>query len=158
MVAHTIGPAPRPEDAMEISGSHTFDAPRERLWALLLDPKAIERAIPGCERMVETGPDAYDMTVKVGIAAIKGTYSGTVAVKDVQPQDSYRLAVSGSGKPGSVHGDALLRLSEAGGKTTVSYTSEVKAQGAIARLGNRLLGGAARLMIGQFMNGMEKQL
>ena len=44
------------------------------------------------------------------------------------------------------------------GGTLVMYHGDVRAQGAIARLGSRLLGGAAKLMIGQFMKGMEKQV
>jgi hypothetical protein len=128
------------------------------MWALLLNPDAIRKAIPGCEAMEQTAPDSYDMTIKIGIAAIKGTYSGTVAVRDQQPESSYRLVVAGSGKPGSVQGDATLTLAEADGKTTVSYRGDVKAQGAIARMGSRLLGGAAKLLIGQFMKGMEGQV
>jgi carbon monoxide dehydrogenase subunit G len=34
----------------------------------------------------------------------------------------------------------------------------VKAQGALARLGSRLLGGAAKLMAGQFFKAMEQQV
>ena len=143
---------------MEISGKHEFDALRSAVWAKLLDPDAIRKAIPGCEEMVETGPDTYRLTIKIGIAAIKGTYTGTVEVRDQTPEESYRLVVSGSGKPGSVQGDALLTLSEAAGRTTVNYRGEVKAQGVIARMGSRLLGSAAKLLIGQFIDGMEKQL
>jgi carbon monoxide dehydrogenase subunit G len=81
-------------------------------------------------------------------------------VKVVDPVDNegYRLVVQGSGKPGSVQGDATLVLSDMGSGTLVKYTGDVKAQGAIARMGSRLLGGAAKLMIGQFMKGMEKQV
>lgn len=114
--------------------------------------------MPGCERFEEVGPDSYDLTIKVGISAIKGTYSGNVKVQDVNPESSYRLAVAGSGKPGSVQGGANMVLSADGTGTLVRYTGEVKAQGAIARLGSRLLGGAAKLMIGQFFKAMEKQL
>ena len=66
--------------------------------------------------------------------------------------------VAGSGKPGSVQGNAVMTLSDEPGGTKVSYVGEVKAQGAIARMGSRLLAGAAKLMIGQFMKGMEKQV
>lgn len=143
---------------MDISGEHRFDAPRAQVWAALLDPAALQAAMPGCEEFRETEPSTYAVTIKVGIAAIKGTYSGTVKVADVNPEDSYRLLVSGSGKPGSVQGDAVLTLHEDGAGTKVTYTSEVKAQGAISRMGSRLLGGAAKLMIGQFMKGMESQV
>lgn len=143
---------------MDIKGEYRFNAAPNVVWAKLLDPKALQASMPGCERFEEVGADSYDLTIKVGISAIKGTYTGNVKVQDVKPEDSYRLAVSGSGKPGSVHGDADMVLSPDGTGTLVTYTGEVKAQGAIARLGSRLLGGAAKLMIGQFFKAMEKQL
>jgi carbon monoxide dehydrogenase subunit G len=143
---------------MEISGDHKFPAPRDAVWHALLDPKALQASMPGCEKFEEVAPNSYDLTIKVGIAAIKGTYSGNVKVADPVDGQSYRLIVSGSGKPGSVQGDATLVLSDDGAGTLVRYTGDVKAQGAIARLGSRLLGGAAKLMIGQFMKGMEKQV
>ncbi|HEX6031579.1 MAG TPA: carbon monoxide dehydrogenase subunit G [Tepidiformaceae bacterium] len=143
---------------MEISGEHRFDAPRPVVWESLLDPAALKASMPGCERLDPTGPESYDLTIKVGIAAIKGTYSGHVTVTDRNPQDSYRLVVDGSGKPGRVQGDAVLTLTEDGAGTRVTYQGDVKAQGAIARLGSRLLAGSAKLMIGQFFKAMDKQV
>jgi carbon monoxide dehydrogenase subunit G len=143
---------------LEISGDHQFKAPRELVWEALLDPAALQASMPGCEKFEAASPETYDITIKVGIASIKGTYRGTVKVTDVNAQDSYRLVVNGSGKPGSVQGDAVLSLSEADGGTLVTYKADVKAQGAIARMGSRLLGGAAKLMVGQFMKAMEKQV
>lgn len=143
---------------MEITGEYRLPAPRTAAWDALLDPAALQAAIPGCEKLEATGEDAYDITIKVGIAAIKGTYSGSVRVADRAEPDSYRLIVSGSGKPGSVQGDALMTLSDAAGGTLVRYEGDVRAQGAIARLGNRLLGSTAKLMVGQFFKGMEAEL
>ena len=143
---------------MEIAGDYRFAAPRHVVWEAMLDPAALKASMPGCERMDPNGTDSYDITIKVGIAAIKGTYSGTVKVTDQTPEDSYRLVVSGAGKPGAVQGDAVMNLSDDGNGTLVKYTGDVRAQGAIARLGSRLIAGSAKLMIGQFMKGMEKQV
>lgn len=143
---------------MEVTGDHRFASPRAAVWAALLDPQALKASMPGCEKFEEVAPQSYDITIKVGIAAIKGTYSGNVKVADPVDGESYRLIVSGQGKPGSVQGDATLALSDDRGGTLVKYVGDVKAQGAIARLGSRLLGGAAKLMIGQFMKAMEKQV
>jgi hypothetical protein len=141
---------------VEISGEQRFQAPRQVVWELLLDPRALQAALPGCERFETVGPESYDLTIAVGMAAIKGTYLGNVKVADRVEGESYRLVVRGSGKPGSVQGEAAMVLHDEPGGTLVTYTGEVKAQGAIARLGSRLLGGAAKLMIGQFFKGMEK--
>jgi hypothetical protein len=143
---------------MEVSGDHTFGAPRAAVWQALLDPEALKGSMPGCEEFKEVGPNSYDLTIRVGIAAIKGTYKGNVKVMDPVEGSSYRLVVNGTGKPGRVQADALLTLVDDGAGTRVNYTSDVKAQGAISRLGSRLLGGAAKLMIGQFMTAMEKQV
>ncbi|MBI2764725.1 MAG: carbon monoxide dehydrogenase subunit G [Chloroflexi bacterium] len=144
---------------MEITGDHHFKAPRDKVWQALLDRQALQASMPGCERFEEVSPESYDLTIRVGIAAIKGTYTGNVQVKDLdEARQTYRLLVAGSGKPGHVQGDAVMHLTDIPGGTLVSYTGEVKAQGAIARLGSRLLGGAAKLMIGQFFKAMEKQV
>ncbi|MGI8925440.1 MAG: CoxG family protein [Tepidiformaceae bacterium] len=143
---------------MEISGQYRFAAPRAVIWDMLLDPAAIRAAIPGCEDFREVGPASYDISLRVGMAAIKGSYTGNVRVADRTEQESYRLVITGSGKPGSVQADALMTLSADGAGTRVSYAGQVRAQGAIARLGSRLLAGAAKLMIGQFFKGMEKQV
>jgi len=143
---------------MEVSGDHKFGTPRPAVWQALLDPDALKASMPGCEVFTEVAPNSYDLTIRVGIAAIKGTYTGNVQVVEPVENTSYRLVVSGSGKPGRVQADALLQLSDDGPGTRVDYRGDVKAQGAIARLGSRLLGGAAKLMIGQFMKAMEDQV
>lgn len=140
---------------MEITGEHRFAAPRSAVWESLLDPAALEAAIPGCQTFSERAPGSYDVTMKVGIAAIKGTYSGTVHVREPEPENSYRLLVEGAGKPGIVRGEVVLHLDDEGDATIVSYRADVRAQGALARLGSRLLGGAAKLMAGQFFKAME---
>lgn len=143
---------------MDIRGDHQFNEPLEQVWNTMLEPESLRACIPGCEALTETGERSYDMTLKVGVASIKGTYDGTVKVEDITPMESYRLVVSGSGRPGAVRGDGKLEFTSEGSGTRVSYTGAVSAQGAIARLGNRLLGGTAKLLIGQFMNNMEKRV
>jgi carbon monoxide dehydrogenase subunit G len=143
---------------LELAGEHRFRASRHAVWQALLDPAALKEAIPGCERLERVGEDSYALTVKIGIAAIKGTYNGTVRITDQQPETSYRMLVTGEGKPGSVEGEAELQLSDDGEGTLVRYRGEVRARGAIARLGSRLLTGAAKLLIGQFFKGMDAQL
>lgn len=143
---------------MLISGEHRFKAPTTLVWETLLDAVALKAAIPGCEQLVATGPARYDVTVRVGLAAVKGTYRGDVHVQERREGQSYRLVVSGSGKTGNVQGGALFTLSDdAAGGTVVAYAGDLRAQGAIASLGARLEG-SARLLIGQFFRAMEKQI
>ena len=143
---------------MQVTGEHRFTAKPELVWEILLDPDALKEAIPSCESMTETGPNVYDVTLRVSMAAIKGTYRGRVAVTNQQPIDSFRLEITGKGRSGSATGGARLTLSAEEHGTVVRYDAEVKAQGALARLGGRLLGGTTRLLLGQFFKSMEKQV
>jgi len=84
---------------MEISGSYTFKAPVDRVWNLLMDPAVLSSCIPGCDRLEPDGEDRYTVTLTVGLAAITGTYTGTVVLTEKIPNTSYRLEVEGQGRP-----------------------------------------------------------
>jgi uncharacterized protein len=144
---------------MKIEGSYTIPASRQAVWEAFLDPGRLRQAIPGCEKFEAAGPDEYRATMKVGVAAIKGTFEGKVRLSDKQAPDSYRMAVEGSGKPGFMKGDAVMTLADGeGGATSISYTADVQVGGLIAGVGQRLLGGVARMMADQFFNRMTEML
>ena len=143
---------------MEIKGEHEFQGSRELLYELLLDPDVLSGALPGVESFEEVAPETYESTMRVGMASVRGTYTGRVEVLEQAPPESYRLRIDGSGKPGGVRADAVVELTEVGGGTTMHYRADVKARGTIARLGGRLLGGVARLLIGQFVKSIEQQV
>src|SRR3954454_5692484 len=108
---------------MEISGSYTFNAPPDRVWALLMDPAVLSSCIPGCEGFEPDGDDRYRVTMTVGMAAITGTYSGTVVLVDKVPRTSYGLVVEGQGRPGFVKGTSAIVLRPEGATTGVDVTA-----------------------------------
>ena len=67
---------------MKLTLSSVIPASRERVFAALTDPEMLRRAIPGCEALTAIGPDEYAATLKVGVAGLKGTYTGKAAVRD----------------------------------------------------------------------------
>src|SRR4030081_3515307 len=100
---------------MKVAGEAVLHAPIERVWAALNDPAVLVRTIPGCERLEATGADAYTMTVTAGVASIKGSYAGNVALSDQQEPNSFVLRASGAGGPGTVSADVRVTLAEADG-------------------------------------------
>ena len=112
-------------------------AAREKVWEVLTNPRHLEKAIPGCEKLEEIEPGKYDATLKIGIAAVKGTYKGMAQVADPQPPEKYRLVVEGGGSPGFVKGEALIELSYQNQSTIVSYQGEGQVGGLIAGVGPR---------------------
>ncbi|HVQ75020.1 MAG TPA: carbon monoxide dehydrogenase subunit G [Candidatus Binatia bacterium] len=143
---------------MKIEGFSDVPAPRDKVWAGLLDPGILSRAIPGCEQLEEVGPGEYKATMKVGVAAIKGTFQGKVRLSDLEPPDRYRMAVEGNGSPGFVRGDAVMQLSDIETGTRVTYSADVQVGGLIASVGQRMLGGVSKLMLDQFFSRMNEVL
>jgi len=140
---------------LKIEGSYRFNAPRERVWELLLDPKIMAQCMPGCEIMNEVAPDRYETVMKVGVASVKGTYKGKVAIKDKQPPAHYVLSGEGSGGPGFMQGDVVIDLEESNGQTMLKYSTEPKIGGLIASVGQRMLNGVAKMMADQFFKKVE---
>ena len=144
---------------MEVSATYTFDAPRQRVWDLLIDPEVIACCLPGCEAMELTGHDTYRATLTIGIAAITGRYQGTVRMTDKDEPAGYTLVVEGKGKPGFVNGSASVTLADAddGARTSVAVIGKAQVGGTIARVGQRLLGGVSKMMMDRFFACLQER-
>lgn len=143
---------------MELSGEQSFAAPRQQVWDLLLDPETLRACLPGCERLDAIGPDEYEATMKIGVAAIRGTYQGRVKISDKNEPSSYRMLVEGKGPAGQVSGEGELVLVEDGAGTKVRYTGKANVRGTLARVGARVMQPAAKLVVGQFFNCLSGKL
>ncbi len=144
---------------MKIEGAHEVPAPRQKVWDAFLDPETLRQAIPGCETLEAIGADEYRAVMKVGVAAVKGTFEGKVRLTDKNPPNSYRMAVEGSGGPGFVRGETLITLTDnASGGTRVAYSADVQVGGLIAGVGQRMLGGVSKMMADQFFGKMSALL
>ena len=143
---------------MKLHGTHTLNAPREQVWAFLMNPESIAKVMPGCDRLEEIAPDTYEATLKLGIAAVKGTYTGSVQLMDKTPPNRYRMLINGSGTPGFVKGEATIDLAEQDGKTVLTYDADTQVGGLIANVGQRMIGGVAKLIINQSLKKLSEEL
>jgi uncharacterized protein len=143
---------------VKVSGTNILNAPRERIWQLLNDPAFLKLCLPGCESMEAIGPDQYQAILTVGIAAVKGKYTGTVVLSEKEAPQRFTMRVDGKGPGGFLQGTGALELADDPQGTKVTYQGDVQVGGAIASVGQRLLDGAARMMVGQFFTAVNKQL
>jgi len=148
---------------MDITGTYTFAAPPETVWSLMMDPVAIASCIPGCERLEPDGVDRYKAAIAIGMAAITGKYEGIVTIADKVAPTSYTLMVEGQGRPGFVKGTVTIALraavSESGdANTIVDVNGTAQTGGTIARLGQRLIGSAAKMMMDRFFACMRSKI
>jgi carbon monoxide dehydrogenase subunit G len=135
---------------MDLTATYMFEAPVERVWELLMDTDAVGSCLPGCRGLHPIGPDRYEVDLAVAVAAVSGSFKGTVSVADKIAPHSYTLIVDGSGRQGFVKGEARITLEADGDRTRVLVAARADVGGLIARLGQRLLEGVGRMTMDKF--------
>ena len=144
---------------MKVSGSAALNAPVEQVWAAFNDPAVLARTLPGCQELREVGPDAYKMTITAGVASIKGTYEGDVALTQQNPPGSFVLKAAGAGAPGTVSADVAVTLVDSpNGGTHLTYDADAVVGGVIGGVGQRMLTGVAKKMAGQFFQAVDADI
>ena len=143
---------------MEITDTHNFAAAPENVWVVLMDPDAIKACLPGCRELRPLGDNRYHAEVTIGVAAVSGTFTATVTISDQMPPHSYRLSVEANGKPGFARGSANILLKPAAAGTDVEVKASAEVGGLIARVGQRLIEGVARMTIARFFSCLAGRL
>ncbi len=143
---------------MRIEGSYRVSAPREAVYKQLLNPDALCHALPGCQKLAPNPDGSYQTEMKVGIAAVKGTYQGRVEIFDQTPSERFRMRVNAKGKGGFLKGEGEITLSGSDAETTVSYSGETEVGGPIASVGQRMIQAATRKIVSQFFQTFTKQI
>ena len=143
---------------MKIDATYELKAPRERVYAALVNPEILRRAIPGCESLEKIGENVYSATLKAGVGSIKGAFKGEVRLADMRPPAHYRIVVEGKGAVGFAKGSADFDLEEKDGGTLIKYSGEMQTGGTIAAVGQRMIQGAAKMMAAKFFASLEAEV
>lgn len=143
---------------MKIQGTYTFDAPRDTIWPMLLDPNVLARVMPGAEKLEEVGDNEYEGTLMIRVGPVQGKFDGHITLSDINEPEGYHMEVNGRGAPGFVKGSGNLWLEANGEKTTLHYDGDAQVGGRLASVGQRLLDTSARAIIRQSLEGLDQQV
>ena len=143
---------------MRVDGEYVLHAEPEQVWQLLLDPDALASCIPGGQELRLVAPDEYEATVKIGVPAVQGVYSGKVRIIDKNPPKSFRMEVEGRGRLGSINATGHLELAGTDDRTVITYSGDYRVAGLIAAVGQRLFEPMAQMLTSQFFGCMESRL
>jgi|SRR5690625_1049662 len=143
---------------LQINYNHEFKRDRETIWAYLQDASVLRKTLPGCQKFEQIDDDLYNAELGLNIGPVKGTFSGEVRLSEQQEPESYRLLLKGKGTPGEVNADAFITLEENGSKTSLTCEADVQVTGVLARVGQRVMGGVAKLILGRFFNAVASEM
>jgi len=142
---------------MKVEGSHTIKAPRELVYQLMIDPKILQRCMPGCQSLEADGDDSFKMTLKAGVGSIKGVFMGSIKLDEMREPEHNKMTVDAKGSPGFLKGEGSIDLVELNEGTLVNYSGDVNVGGTIAGVGQRMVQSTAKMMAGQFFAAIEAE-
>jgi len=143
---------------VDIAGEEKFEAEIQQMWNLLNDPIVLARCIPGCKSMTEVEPDRYKIELNLKVASVGGTMEGAIALADKTPPSRCRIQVEGAGTLGTGKGDAVFELREEGGVIIMKYEGIGDVGGLVAGVGQRILKGVAKHLIGKFFTALRGEI
>jgi carbon monoxide dehydrogenase subunit G len=144
---------------MKFAGEQILSAPRERVWELFNNPERLSRLIPGCETLETLGTDEYSGTIVVGVAAVKGIYTGKLKLEEKRVPEHYKMLVDAKGKQGFMRGSGTIDLAvKDASATIVTYAGDVQVGGPLMQVGQRMIDSAAKMMLGQFFAAADAEL
>jgi carbon monoxide dehydrogenase subunit G len=143
---------------MKLAAAYELPFPREQVFSALTNPDILLVCIPGCESLAQEAENVYRAALSVGLPGLKGKYSGRASLSDLNPPDSFRIAVDGKGGAGFVKGSGLLRLSDVENGTRVECEAEAHVGGVLAAVGQRLVSAGAKQMMDAFFQRVHEKL
>ncbi|HEV8698787.1 MAG TPA: carbon monoxide dehydrogenase subunit G [Candidatus Limnocylindrales bacterium] len=144
---------------MHFEGTVQIAAPRDRVWAFVMDPNQVGQCGPGVESIEVVDDTHFKATAKVGIGFINARFVVNMEFTDVAPPDGATIKAHGQAPGSAVDATAQMRLSDGDDSgTTMDWSADVAISGTLASVGARLIEGTANKMIGQSFDCIKSKL
>ena len=144
---------------MHFEGSVEIAAPRDRVWAFVIDPNQVGQCGPGVESIEVLDDTHFKATAKVGIGFISARFVVNMEMAELSAPDRAVIKAHGQAPGSAVDATANMALSDgADGGTRMDWDADVAISGSLASLGARLIEGTANKMIGQTFACMKSKL
>ena len=135
---------------MKLSGKYKLNVKKESVWKALNDPNILKQCIPGCKTFEKNSDNAFNASATNQIGPMNTSFTGSVNLSNIKPNESYTLSGEGNSSVGFVNGNANVKLTEENSVTILAYEVDINVGGKIAQLGSRLINGVAKKMSDYF--------
>jgi len=144
---------------MHFEGLFDTRASESRVYSLVTDPKEVAGCMPGLQKVEVKSPDEFDAVVRVGVSFIRGDFALHFRSIEKEPASGAKFAVHGMGLGSAVDMEIVLAISagEDGG-ASMGWRADVKVNGKVASLGQRLMEVQAEKIIREFFDCFRQKL
>jgi uncharacterized protein len=144
---------------MRFEGTVEIAAPRDKVWAFVIDPNQVGQCGPGVETIEVIDDTHFKAAAKVGVGFINARFVVNMEFAELTAPDAATIKAHGQAPGSAVDATARMRLSDdANGGTVMDWEADVDIAGTLASVGARLIEGTANKMIGQTFDCMKTKL
>ena len=144
---------------MHFEGLFDTRASDSRVFALVTDPMEVAGCMPGLQKVDVKSPDEFDVIVKVGVSFIRGDFVLHFRSVEKEPVSGAKFAVHGMGMGSAVDMEIVLAISGGmDGGASMKWQADVKVNGKIASLGQRLMEAQAERIVREFFDCFGQKL
>jgi hypothetical protein len=146
----------------KIEQKFEVQAPVERVWEYLIDPRRVVVCIPGAELLESRDDGTFLGAVKVKVGPVTMSYKGTVRFAEIDEQ-ARQVRILGEGREASGAGSAKVSMSSRvapleGGGAQVTVDAEMDLVGKIVQFGRGMIEEVSRQLFLQFSSCVKQQL
>ena len=129
---------------MRFQGDVTIEAPRERAWAFLTDPRQVTQCAPEVQSLTIVDDRRFLVGVRAGVGPIKGTFTCAVMWLERRAPERARVQARCKIPASTVDAMTVLALSDLGdGRSLLHWESDVQLSGLLGGLSGPLIQDAA---------------
>jgi carbon monoxide dehydrogenase subunit G len=148
--------------AFKIEERFEVQAPVERVWKYLIDPKRVVGCLPGAELLEQQDEQTFLGAIKVKVGPLSMSYKGQAKFTEVN-EETHQVRMVGDarevGGSGSTKVSMLSTVSPlASGGSEVVVNADVELVGKIVQFGRGMIEEVSRQMFRQFSACVRQQL
>jgi uncharacterized protein len=143
---------------MKVEGTKEFDAPRERVWAVISDPAGMASLMPGVEGFEIIDDTHWRAKVKVplGLGGLK--LSIDFEQLEERPLEYASMRGKGKGVGALMDMTTSFTLSGEGDHTTMVWQADVSIAGAVGSMGQRVLQPIINQQVEGLLTALERKV
>jgi uncharacterized protein len=141
--------------AFGIKETFRVQAPVDRVWRYLVDPKQVVNCLPGAELTADEGERVYSGKVKVKVGPVTASYAGRARLTEVNEAE-HVVRMDAEGRESGGAGSAKLRMTSRvaahpEGGAEVRVEAEVDVAGKIVQFGRGMIEAVSKQLFKEFV-------
>lgn len=148
--------------AFKIEQRFEVQAPVERVWKYLIDPKRVVECLPGAELIEQQDEHTFLGAIKVKVGPLSMSYKGQAKFTEINEQ-THQVRMVGDAREVSGSGSTKVSMLStvsplANGGSEVLVNADIDLVGKIVQFGRGMIQEVSKQMFRQFSTCVKKQL